>query len=277
MTTGTDPLDAFAAESPPQVAGHCTHASPARDIPFIFHQAPMPLFAVQPARGRTWRVVTVIALLAAVGSGAYVSQSNRTFDLDILAAWASRFASQRHTARTAMTPPATPPTKATPTDRPPTDPPVASKDTDTPLEPDRNAITVPARPQITGPAASLAPVRNVAGAWRLDAQTETSDSSLERVNLHYEITLTQDGDRVAGVGTIFRDEHEGSSVGTQTPVTVTGTIVGDRLTLNFVERGTNTRGKFVLVTDQADALRGRFSSSATQSSGHVEARRMPVP
>jgi hypothetical protein len=62
----------------------------------------------------------------------------------------------------------------------------------------------------------------------------------------------------------------------QTPLSLSGTITGDRLTLNFVERGARrpTRGKFVLILDEAGRLRGRFSSTAAKSSGLVEADRV---
>ena len=65
----------------------------------------------------------------------------------------------------------------------------------------------------------------------------------------------------------------------QTPLSLSGSIAGDRLTLNFVERGElrSTQGKFVLILDEAGKLRGRFSSSAAESSGLVEADRVPTP
>jgi hypothetical protein len=55
-----------------------------------------------------------------------------------------------------------------------------------------------------------------------------------------------------------------------------GAIAGHRLTLNVVELGKQpeTRGKIVLLVDEAGTLRGRFSSSAAPSSGQVEGRRV---
>jgi hypothetical protein len=134
-----------------------------------------------------------------------------------------------------------------------------------------------APPRTIGTSGSLArPVQNVSGEWRLDAQTETGDSSFEGLKLHYEMKLTQDRDRVAGVGTKVSENEKGTGPGAQTPVTMAGTIVGDRLTLNVVELGTQpeTRGKIVLLVDQAGTLRGRFSSSAAPSSGQVEGHRV---
>jgi hypothetical protein len=199
-----------------------------------------------------------------------VYQSNRRFDLDIIAAWASRFARPSNTART---PAATPPSEARPTDPPPNDPPpndppLASNQNAVSPEPDQK-VTEAARPESTGTGSLAGTVQNVSGEWRLDTHVETSDSSLERLNLRYEMTLKQDGDRVAGVGTKVDENEKGI-------VTLSGTIAGGRLMLNFVERGTQseTQGKFVLLLDEAGTLRGRLSSSAAQSSRHVEGRRV---
>ena len=263
-----DALNSFAAEKDvivPPVVRHAAHPPVAREISFIFDSPPVPLPPVRPARGRARRVVTVIALLGTAGWGAYVYQSSRPFDLDIVAAWASRFA---RPSDTAITPAATPPSEARPADPPQNDPPLVSNESAVSPEIDQK-ITGAAEPESTDTGTLAGTVRNVSGEWRLDTQIETSDSSLERLNLHYEMTLKQDGDRVAGVGTKVNENEKGT-------VTLSGTIAGRRLTLNFVERGTqsDTRGKFVLLLDEAGTLRGRSSSSAAQSSRHVEGRRV---
>jgi len=81
---------------------------------------------------------------------------------------------------------------------------------------------------------------------------------------------------VTGTGRKVTENGAGIGRRAQTPVTLTGTIDGDRLTLNFVERGTRrqTQGKFVLLVDDRGTLRGRFSSNAARSSGRVEAHRV---
>jgi hypothetical protein len=109
--------------------------------------------------------------------------------------------------------------------------------------------------------------------------TQVESASLSRyegLKLGYEMKLEQDGDRVTGVGRKVTENGAGIGPRAQTPLTITGTIAGDRLTLNFVERGARreTQGKFVLLVDKAGTLRGRFSSNAARSSGHVEARRV---
>jgi hypothetical protein len=91
--------------------------------------------------------------------------------------------------------------------------------------------------------------------------------------------LEQNGDRVTGVGRKVAENGDAIRSHAQTPVSVVGTIDGDRLTLNFTERGARrqTQGKFDLLLEEDGKLRGRFSSTAARSSGRVEARRLGAP
>jgi hypothetical protein len=284
-------LNSFAPESdlivPPR---HATHNPLARDMPFIFlPPQPVPLAPTRAARGRARRALTVLALFGTAGWGAYVYQSNHPLDFDIIAERVSLLASPSDTATTSA---ATAPTETRPNDPTDVDPLPASNESAVSPDADRAADTrgnasvadmseiirpAATAPQTTGTSGSLAgPVRNVSGEWRLDTQTETGDSSFQGLTLHYELKLTQDGDRLAGVGTKVSEYEKGIGPDAQTPVTMTGSVAGNRLTLNFVERGTQpeTRGKIVLLADEAGKLRGRFSSSAEPTSGHVEGRRV---
>jgi hypothetical protein len=285
-----DALNSFATENvPPRSA---THAPISRDTPFIIDRAPMPLAPLRPAGGRAPLVLTLFALFGTAAWGAYVYQSSRPLDLDIISAWVARLTGPTGTVTTAA---ATAPSEARRNDPAETDPLHASNESAVSPDADRTAaagsnasdahmtdITRPAAaaPQTTGTSGSLAGpiqnIQNVSGEWRLDTQTEAGDSSLEGLKLHYAMKLTQDGDRVAGVGTKISENENGTGPGAQTPVTMTGTIAGDRLTLNFVEHSSQakTRGKIVLLIDAARTLRGRFSSNATPSSGHVEGHRL---
>jgi hypothetical protein len=96
------------------------------------------------------------------------------------------------------------------------------------------------------------------------------------LRLGYDLTLEQDGDRVSGVGRKISENGAGIGRRAQTPLTVSGTIEGDRLKLDFVERGTRraTQGTFELLLDESGVLRGSFSSTAARSSGAVEAHRV---
>lgn len=280
-----DALNSFAAEKDPVVPPrHATHVRLERD-PFITHSALVPLAPRRAARGRARRALTVLVLLGTVGWAAYQYQP---FDLDLIAAWASRVASQINTA---LTPPATAPHEARRNDPPPTDSLPASSQSALSPEPERTADTgstapvttvseiarpTATRPESLGTSGLLVnPAQNVSGEWRLDTHIEASDSPFEGLQLRYEMTLKQNGDRVSGVGTKVSENGEGTP-GARTPVTMAGTIVGDRVTLNFVERGaqSETRGKFVLLVDEPAALRGRFSTNAAQTSGRVEAHRV---
>ena len=120
-------------------------------------------------------------------------------------------------------------------------------------------------------------MQDVSGSWKLATHIESSSySRYAGLQLGYEMKLEQDGARVTGVGRKITENGDEIGARAQTPVTVSGTITGDRLTLNFVERGARrpTQGKFVLLVDEGGALRGRFSSNAAQSSGRVEAYRV---
>jgi hypothetical protein len=114
------------------------------------------------------------------------------------------------------------------------------------------------------------------GSWRLATQVQSS--SVPRyagLLLGYELQLEQDGDRVTGVGRKVIENGSGIDSRGQTPIAVNGVVEGDRLTLNFVEGGTQrpSQGTFTL-TRNGGLLRGRFTSDAARSAGTVEARRV---
>ncbi len=136
----------------------------------------------------------------------------------------------------------------------------------------------PTVPPVTAENAGTAGrVRDVTGSWALATHVESSSyARFEGLHLGYEIKLQQAGDRVTGTGRKVTQNGDGIGPRAQTPISVAGTIDGDRLTLTFRERGARrpTEGKFVLLLDEGGTLRGRFSSTAARSSGSVEARRL---
>ena len=117
----------------------------------------------------------------------------------------------------------------------------------------------------------------MSGSWKLATQVESSSySAYAGLKLGYEMKLEQDGDRVTGVGRKVTENGAGIGPRAQTPLTVSGTIAGDRLTLNFVERGTqrsNAR-QVRAARGRGGALRGRFSKATRHISGRVEAHRV---
>jgi cytoskeletal protein RodZ len=155
---------------------------------------------------------------------------------------------------------------------PPPSPPVAPNSLDAPPRPSTTAENaVP-----TAGALPVAPTRNVSGDWRLATHVESSTyEDFKGLSLGYEITLHQVGDRITGAGRKITENGAAIDSKAQTPISLTGTIAGDRLSLTFTESGAQrvTQGKFVLLVDEGGTLRGRFSSTAAQSSGRVEGRR----
>jgi hypothetical protein len=295
---GDDVLSSFAAESnvaAGPIARPSTHApralnaplaSLASDLPLSHHVPYVTHAPVRPARGRARLVVPVLALLAAGGLGAYLYESSRPVALDVTAVSLPRPASPADmaTANADRTPSDATANAATRETAPVRDTAAPKTLTIPDVAPGSAAPTRPvesparstanARPESIGTAGTI---QNVSGSWDLATQVEsTSYSPYAGLKLGYEMKLEQDGDRVTGVGR--KVTENGSEIGprAQTPLTVNGTIAGDRLTLTFVERGTQrpTQGKFVLLVDEAGTLRGRFSSNAAQSSGRVEAHRV---
>ena len=149
------------------------------------------------------------------------------------------------------------------------------------------------KPRADGPASQRTPVAvqpsqsprtvinpatpNVSGVWSLATHVESASyAAFTGLQLGYEILLKQAGDRIIGVGRKVVENGGGIDSRAQTPISLDGTINGDRVELTFTERGArrSTRGQFVLMLDDEGALRGSFVSSAAASSGSVEARRL---
>jgi len=147
-----------------------------------------------------------------------------------------------------------------------------TRDASAPAAPDAppTAPGAPSAPDAPGPST------DVSGLWTLDTRIESSSyRDYEGLQLGYHLELQQDGSRVSGTGvkTVENGRRLGSAA--QTPILIQGTISGERLTLTFIERGLlrTTDGKMILDVNDDGVLRGRFSSTAAQSVGLVEARR----
>ncbi len=259
---------------------------PERHDPVIL-QAPVP----SPHRRRRRPVLALVALFAAAFLGAYLYESNRALE------WYDTPASAPSTAtEVEIVAPKTEPRpsadvndealSAASQDSAVIRSPGPSQNRSAEENPTTSSPNIPAEPSSaasTAPSGNVATsgtLPNVAGSWALTTRVESSSyPRYAGLQLGYEIRLDQKGDHVTGSGKKITENGSEISPRGQTPLTISGTISGDRLTLNFVERGTrrSTQGKFVLILDEAGRLRGRFSSSAAQSSGLVEADRVPTP
>jgi len=299
----TDPSIAAIQPEPRVVAA----SAPAMDILLDHAQIGDPLEATdsemavlpgryepaQPARGLGRLVVPLVLVLAVAGWGAYLYQTGGSVDRDPpadLAASALRRTSpqQLPSERTASPGTVRQDTKAgavaettviitgtpTPQDSTISDVPPTPTPPSHPAEPRAASAAPPPAERVTPDTTA----NDVSGSWTLATNVESSSyARFAGLHLGYEIQLEQAGDRVTGAGRKVTQNGDGIGLPAQTPILVAGTIDGDRLTLTFKERGARrpTEGKFVLLLDESGTLRGRFSSTAAQSSGTVEARRLP--
>jgi len=118
------------------------------------------------------------------------------------------------------------------------------------------------------PAASQA--SDLSGAWYVTNRVESADYSRYRnMSLEFALTLRQQGTQVTGEGHKFSENGKPLQPRRRTPIAVEGHLEGNRLVLNFTERGTarTSAGRFVLHRTDDGSLRGRFTSDAARSSG----------
>jgi hypothetical protein len=95
------------------------------------------------------------------------------------------------------------------------------------------------------------------------------------LTLGFQLMLKQQGIVVVGSGYKSTENGEALAGLRRTPITVEGSIEGDRLVLNFTEQGADrsSGGRFVFYLSDDGSLRGRFKSDAAQSSGSSVATR----
>ena len=132
----------------------------------------------------------------------------------------------------------------------------------------------PAPPADQRPARSQAPA-DFTGGWTISTRVdESSRAEFRGLRLTYHVDLRQDGDRITGSGRKVAENGRSLPSAGQTPISVSGTIVGDQLRLTFTERGARRQSSGTLnLTHSGGALRGSFSSNAARSSGSADAQR----
>jgi cytoskeletal protein RodZ len=131
----------------------------------------------------------------------------------------------------------------------------------------RSAPRAPSAPEATSP---------LSGTWVLDTRVESSSyRGYEGLQLAYRLQLEQQGTRISGEGVKTAENGTPLAARARTPISVSGSIEGDRVVLTFTEHGTQraSGGKMILDRYDDGVLRGRFSSSAARSAGTAEARR----
>jgi hypothetical protein len=99
--------------------------------------------------------------------------------------------------------------------------------------------------------------------------------TFQGLQLVYELELQQNGANVSGTGRKISENGRALRGAARTPITLSGTVDGDRVHLTFREKGRRRESGGSLQFQLADdgSLRGRFESDATNSTGQSIVRR----
>ena len=120
---------------------------------------------------------------------------------------------------------------------------------------------------------------DLSGWWEMTNTIQSTNyADFKGLRLGYRVQLEQDGDRIVGRGQKWSENGRTLPASARTPLTVTGTVDGDKVILEFKERGAKrtTGGSFSwTLSPDRTALRGSFQSTAADTSGSSLARRMP--
>ena len=141
---------------------------------------------------------------------------------------------------------------------------------------DASIATRAPNPALTETTASV-PV-DLDGTWTMT--NEVQDSSVKTfrgLRLQYQLQLQQDGRRVTGKGQKVSENGRSVRKAARTPITVAGTVDGDKVHLTFREQGRRREsgGTFQFQLAGDGSLRGTFESDAARSSGQSIVRRAP--
>jgi len=119
---------------------------------------------------------------------------------------------------------------------------------------------------------------DLSGWWEMTNTIQSTNyADYKGLRLGYRLQLDQDGDRIVGRGQKWSENGRTLPSSARTPLTVNGTIDGNKVTLEFRERGAKrtTTGSFSwTLSGDRTALRGSFQSTAADTSGRSLAVRM---
>jgi 1A family penicillin-binding protein len=124
-----------------------------------------------------------------------------------------------------------------------------------------------------------APASDLSGWWELTNRIdETNYEQYKGLRLGYRIQLEQDGNRITGRGQKWTEDGHSVAAAARSPISVSGSIDGRQVTLNFTEHGArrSTSGGFTwTLSADRTALRGSFWSTAADTRGRSTAVRLP--
>lgn len=114
-------------------------------------------------------------------------------------------------------------------------------------------------------------VQDLTGEWRVINTVErTAYKSFGNMRVGFRLTISQNGKEFTATGEKFSENGQTLPVARRTPITVQGSIDGDKVVATFTEDGRmrRTNGRFVWkVKNGNDGLAGTFVSNAAKSSG----------
>jgi penicillin-binding protein 1A len=118
---------------------------------------------------------------------------------------------------------------------------------------------------------------DLSGWWEITNQIEsTSYPAYQGLRLTYRVHFEQEGDHLVGKGNKSRENGRPVPASAQTPITLSGTLIGRTARILFTERGLrrSTEGSFRFkLAGTGETLVGSFASGAADTSGPALALR----
>ncbi|HJY27850.1 MAG TPA: DUF4388 domain-containing protein [Pyrinomonadaceae bacterium] len=122
-----------------------------------------------------------------------------------------------------------------------------------------------AKPEATSTAA------NLSGDWKVVNTVEQSSyAAYKNMEIGFNVSIDQAGNDFTGKGEKISENGRSLPAAGRTPITVKGTIDGDKVEATFWEKGAvrKTNGRFVWRIDKGSGgLKGTFVSTAARTSG----------
>jgi hypothetical protein len=115
-----------------------------------------------------------------------------------------------------------------------------------------------------------ADVHDLNGEWRLiNVVEKTNYKSFHNMQLGFRLKINQKGKEFTATGEKFSENGQTLPANSRTPITVTGSIEGDKVIATFVEDGLRRRsiGRFEWTLQGGDRLTGTFVSTAGNNRG----------
>ena len=137
--------------------------------------------------------------------------------------------------------------------------------------------TVQTPSQVDSPQeAQTAPVTNLRGNWKVVNTVEQSSyAAYKNMEIGFSVSINQAGKDFTGTGEKITENGRSLPAAGRTPITVKGTIDGDKVEATFTENGAvrQTNGRFVWRINKGN-LTGTFVSTAARTRGKSAATKV---